>query len=304
MNKRSRQEKTSKTGSRQLKERPQYGFSPFGSDAPIVKAKPFIKWAGGKWQLMSVFARHFPPMESVRRYYEPFLGGAAVFFHLQPEKAILSDSNHDLVELYQVVRDDFDSLAAALHTHTNTEQHFYRTRDEYRPEEMTPAQRAARFIYLNKTCYNGLYRVNSRGLFNVPFGRYSSPKICDIEGLHAAHLALQRADIVEADFEAAVKYAASKDFIYFDPPYQPISRTSSFTAYTASRFDEAEQSRLASVVRKLSERGCFVMLSNSNSPLIRELYADFAINEVLASRAINSKADGRGKIVELLIKNY
>ena len=165
-------------------------------------------------------------------------------------------------------------------------------------------QRAARFVFLNKTCYNGLYRVNSQGQFNVPFGNYKKPAICDTEGLRAASLALQLADITVADFEQAVADAKRGDLIYFDPPYQPLSKTSSFTGYTAGRFDDVEQKRLARVYRDLDQRGCYVMLSNSNAPLVRELYADFCIHEVQANRAINCKADGRGKIIELLITNY
>jgi DNA adenine methylase len=268
-----------------------------------VKAKPFIKWAGGKGQLLSSLAAHFPPTEKTGRYFEPFMGGAAVFFHLQPHHSFLSDSNIDLVELYKIVRDDVESLIDALRIHRNKESYYYKIRAQ-NPATLSPVERAARLIFLNKTCYNGLYRVNSKGGFNVPFGSYLNPTICDVENLRAASLALRYAEISQSDFEQTVSSATKGDFVYFDPPYQPISRTSSFTSYTSGRFDDAEQERLANVFRSLAKRDCYVMLSNSDAPLIKELYADFHIYELLASRAINSKANGRGKIIELLITNY
>jgi DNA adenine methylase len=269
----------------------------------VTRAKPVIKWAGGKSQLISAFAPYFPDRSEVRHYYEPFIGGAAVFFNFQHPRSFLSDSNAELIELYQTVRDNVDGLIKALKKHRNDEAYFYKVRAQI-AAQLTPVERAARFIYLNKTCYNGLYRVNSQGQFNVPFGNYKSPNICDVSGLQAANLALQSAELKVADFGAAVVKAATGDLVYFDPPYHPLSKTSSFTSYTAARFDDAEQRRLASVYRELDRRGCRAMLSNSDTPLIRELYRSFRLIEVLANRAINSKADGRGKIVELLIINY
>ena len=281
--------------------------TPVSLNLPIpaqrAAAKPFIKWAGGKGQLISKFVPLFPPVSKVKRYFEPFLGGAALFFYLQHPQAYLSDGNAELIELYQIVRDDVDHLIEALKLHRNTEDYYYQTR-ALNPVSLTPIQRAARFIFLNKTCYNGLYRVNSQGQFNVPFGRYQNPAICDAPGLRAASRALNHAQLTVTDFEQAVSAARRHDFIYFDPPYQPISKTSSFTAYTSGRFDAAEQQRLAQVYARLAQRGCYVMLSNSDAPLIRELYAGFRTTEILASRAINSKGDGRGKITELLITNY
>jgi DNA adenine methylase len=268
-----------------------------------IKAKPFIKWAGGKWQLVPLFAAHFPPLQKINRYFEPFLGGAAVFFHLQHPRSFLSDSNSELVELYQTVRDDVENLIEILKGHRNEETYYYRIRAQ-NPASLSPVQRAARFIFLNKTCYNGLYRVNSKMQFNVPFGKYKKPTLCDAEGLRAASLALQYAEIAVSDFEHAVSSAEHGDLVYFDPPYHPISKTSSFTSYTAEKFDDKEQERLARVFRDLDRRGCYVMLSNSDAPLIRELYAGFQIIEVQANRAINCKPEGRGKITELLIKNH
>jgi DNA adenine methylase len=270
---------------------------------PRLEAKPFIKWAGGKWQLLPAFKLHFPPRTAIKRYFEPFLGGAAVFFHLQHPHSFLSDSNAQLVELYQIVRNDVESLIGALLHHKNEEKYYYAVRG-LDAASLSPVERAARFIYLNRTCYNGLYRVNSQGQFNVPFGDYKNPRICDAHGLRAASLALQRANLRLADFETAVKETQRGDLIYFDPPYQPLSKTSSFTAYTSDRFGEEEQRRLARIFRDLDRRGCYVMLSNSSAPLIRELYSEYNLIEVLANRAINSKANGRGKIVELLITNF
>ena len=268
-----------------------------------IKAKPFIKWAGGKWQLIPLFAPHFPPLQQMNRYFEPFLGGAAVFFHLQHPRSFLSDSNAELVELYQTVRDDVENLIEILRGHRNEETYYYSIRAQ-NPASLSPVQRAARFIFLNKTCYNGLYRVNSKMQFNVPFGKYKKPAICDAEGLRVASLALQYAEITVSDFEDAVSSTGRGDLVYFDPPYQPISKTSSFTSYTAAKFDDKEQERLAGVFRDLDRRGCYAMLSNSEAPLIRELYAGFRIIEVQANRAINCKPEGRGKITELLIRNY
>jgi DNA adenine methylase len=269
----------------------------------MKKAKPFIKWAGGKSRLLPALSRHFPPRGETGRYFEPFLGGAALFFHLEHPHSFLSDTNRDLVELYQVVQQNVEELIEALKVHKNERGYFYQVRSQD-PAILTPVQRAARLIYLNKTCFNGLYRVNSRGQFNVPFGKYKNPAICDADGLRAASGALQSADISIRDFESVLEQAQPGDFIYFDPPYHPINKTSSFTSYTAGKFGEEEQRRLAAVYAQLVDRGCFVMLSNSDTPLIRKLYGGFHIHEIQASRAINSKPEGRGKITELLIVNY
>jgi DNA adenine methylase len=272
-------------------------------DIRRVKAKPFIKWAGGKSQLLPAMLPHFPPLPRIGRYFEPFMGGAAVFFAVQHRQSFLSDSNLALVELYQVVQRQVEELIQALKIHRNERAYFYEVRAQS-PAGLSPAQRAARLIYLNKTCYNGLYRVNSRGQFNVPFGRHKNPTICDGDGLRAASRALRCADISHRNFGSILKHAEPRDFIYFDPPYHPLNKTSSFTSYTSDKFGESEQRRLAEVFAELARRGCYVMLSNSDMPLIRELYRDFIIHEIQAGRAINSKTQGRGKITELLIVNY
>ncbi len=266
-------------------------------------AAPVIKWAGGKSSLLSQFAPYFPPKNKYRRYFEPFLGGAAVFFYLQPEESFLFDLNRDLIEVYQVVRDSLDDLIKALKPHRNDKDYFYEIRAQL-PSTLSPVERAARFIFLNRTCYNGLYRVNRQGQFNVPFGRYKNPTICDEKGLRAASLALQRAELGVSDFEEVLGRARAGDLVYFDPPYEPLSVTSSFTSYTSNGFGSNDQRRLAEVFRTLSSRGCLLMLSNSSAPLIYELYQDFGIHEIMARRAINSKADGRGVIKELLITNF
>jgi DNA adenine methylase len=281
---------------------PQIGYA-LDFNNTRVKAKPFIKWAGGKSQLLPNMSKLFPPREQIGTYFEPFLGGGAVFFYLQPPRAYLSDSNNELVELYNVVKNNVEELLEALKGHKNEPEYFYEIRAQD-PSSLSVVRRAARFIYLNKTCFNGLYRVNSKGQFNVPFGRYKNPLIRDAEGLRAASMALQHAKIKHDDFQSVLTQAKPTDFIYFDPPYHPLNKTSSFTSYTSEKFGEEEQKQLANTYRLLAECGCFVMLSNSDTPLIRELYKDFHIHEIQASRAINSKPEGRGKITELLIINY
>jgi DNA adenine methylase len=266
-----------------------------------VEAGPFLKWAGGKKQLLKQYSPYFP--ETWRTYFEPFLGGGAVFFHLQPSAAVLSDITEELTNAYTVVRDRVEELIAALGVHRN-ERHYYYSVRAWRPETLTPVERAARLIFLNRTCFNGLYRVNSKGQFNVPFGRYSNPTICDQTGLRAASLALRGVEICAADFEEALDRAETGDFAYLDPPYNPLSTTSSFTAYAQGGFSENAQRRLASVYKRMDSRGVMLMLSNSASELVRGLYSGFRVVEVTARRAINSKAEGRGRIPELLILNY
>lgn len=268
--------------------------------------RPIIKWAGGKWGLMSSLRQRLPPSERIQRYYEPFVGGAALFFHLQPINAQLSDTNAELINLYTVVRDQLPALLDALGAHVNERDHFYRIRAQD-PVTLAPAARAARLIFLNKTCFNGLYRVNRRGEFNVPFGRYSNPTLCDVANLTAACVALQGITLTQADYATALAGATAGDFIYFDPPYQPVSKTASFTSYTEARFGPAEQEQLVATMAGLAARGCYVMQSNSDTPLIRDLYGNlpgFFVETIQANRSINSKASGRGPVNELVITNY
>lgn len=268
-----------------------------------VAARPIIKWAGGKRHLAPMLSRFFPPLHPSRRYFEPFIGGAAIFLRLQHPHATLSDTNADLIGMYTVVRDSVEELIATLRLHVNERDHFYSIRAQ-NPATLTPVERAARMIYLNKTCYNGLYRVNRSGQFNVPFGRYSKPAICDAANLRAASAALQQADLVVGDYETILRAAQPGDFIYFDPPYYPASKTANFTAYTTTAFDEQQQTRLAQTFAHLHETGCYVMQSNSDTPLIRELYGHFHIETVQSSRTINSNIRARGSVNELVIVNY
>lgn len=272
-------------------------------ETKLYGARPFLKWAGGKQRLLEQMTKYFPPDGSYHRYFEPFLGGGAVFFHLQPEESYLSDLNSELIEVYQIVRNDVDALIETLKQHYNDREYFYSVR-ALDPEKLTSHERAARFIFLNRTCYNGLYRVNRQGQFNVPFGRYKNPTICDEKGLRLASRVLEKTMLRIADFEAILDLAKVSDFVYFDPPYEPLSISSSFTSYTQVGFTQKDQRRLAEVFRILHERGCWVALSNSDTSFIRELYREFPIHEISARRAINSKGDGRGTIKELLVSNF
>ena len=268
---------------------------------------PFLKWAGGKARLLGQFERFFP--HEVKRYSEPFVGSGAVFFYVMerfnPADVVLSDSNEELMNAYRAVRDDVEELLIGLEEHRRShgEDHYYRVRS-LKPGVLSPPARAARLIYLNKTCFNGLYRVNSRGEFNVPMGSYKNPGIFDAENLRRVSQVLQGVDLQVRHFEELVPLAKRGGFIYFDPPYHPLSKTSSFTSFTAGDFKESDQQRLAEVYRALDQKGCRLMLSNSDCALTRGLYKGFRLETVRARRAINSKADGRGEINELLVLNY
>lgn len=272
---------------------------------------PFVKWAGGKSQLLGQYNPYFP--KSIDTYYEPFLGSGAIFFHLfkrgLTEDAILSDFNQELMNCYRVIKDDADSLIRELKSgkYKNDKEIYYQIRSlDRKPglEKLSKVERAARTIYLNRTCYNGLYRVNSRGHFNVPFGRYSNPKICDETNLRSVSQALKRARLMVGDFAKSLRRAKSGDFVYLDPPYDPLSQTADFTSYTSNGFGKPEQERLTKAFKNLDKKGVMVMLSNSNTGFIKELYDGFNLHRVKAKRLINSKVEGRGEITELLITNY
>jgi len=275
------------------------------SDLP----RPFLKWAGGKTQLLPQFEALYPEAARVRRYLEPFLGSAAVFFQvrhlLRPRKAVLADGNDELINVYEAIQGNVSRVIRTLskHKRLHSKEHYYLTRSR-QPRDLSPAERAARFIYLNKTCFNGLYRVNAGGGFNVPMGRYKDPPILDADNLRSVALSLQGVDLRVAHFRETLDYARKGDFIYFDPPYHPVSRTASFTSYTRDSFGESDQEELAEIFAELSRRGCLGMLSNSDSPFIRGLYAGFAIRTVRARRSINSKADRRGPVSEVAVLNY
>lgn len=273
-------------------------------------AKPFLKWVGGKQKLLSQYNRYFPAKYS--RYFEPFVGGGAVFFHLQvtvrlPKGAFLFDRNEELINTYKVVRDNVEELIDSLiiHKKRHSKEYYYQIRSLDRQNvELSDIERAARTIYLNKTCYNGLYRVNSRGEYNVPMGDYKDPKILYEDVLRSANMALQGVCVAVSDFRSIVDHAQKKDFFYFDPPYDPVSKTANFTSYTAGSFGDEDQRDLAQVFALLTEKGCLCMLSNSHTPFVLELYQKFRIEIVAASRAINSNPRGRGNIKEVVALNY
>jgi len=269
---------------------------------------PFLKWAGGKRQLLPELMGRIKRLEGFGRYHEPFVGGGALFFELYrhgalEEPAYLSDNNPNLVAAYEGVKHDVEQVIALLREHKacHCKEHYYAVRAT-KPESL--AARAARIIYLNRTCFNGLFRENSRGEFNVPMGRYKDPRICDEANLLAVSRALQHACIETRPFESALDRAQPEDLIYFDPPYDPVSATASFTAYQKGGFGEAEQRALAVVVRELSARGVHVLLSNSWTPLVIELYSGFALEQVFAKRNVNSRADKRGAVPEALVGNF
>lgn len=266
---------------------------------------PFVKWVGGKTRLLGELLARAP--KDYRRYFEPFVGGGALFFRLRPAAAHLSDLNADLIGCYKAVRDDVDAVIRHLARHRtlHSETYFYQVRERWNAGlwAEAPAARAAAFVYMNKTCFNGLWRVNRRGEFNVPAGRYANPTIVDADGLRAASAALRKAELSSAPFERVLDEADAGDFVYFDPPYDPVSTTADFTSYTADAFGAPDQARLAQVFRALADRGCAVMLSNSDTACVRKLYAGFRIERVMCNRAINSKADGRGAVAEVIVTN-
>jgi len=275
----------------------------------MKNVKPLVKWAGGKRQLLPHIHAALPA-GTPRRYYEPFIGGGAVLFSLTPAAARVNDLNSELINLYEVVREGVEELISLVSTYPNDADFFYQLRavdrDAERFAALSATERAARTLYLNKTCYNGLYRVNSAGQFNAPFGRYKNPTICDADTLRGVHQYFRDNDIAftQGDFTAAVADAGEGDFVYFDPPYDPVNVTSSFTGYQKGGFDRAEQERLKAVCDDLDARGVKFLLSNSATEFIRELYADFSIDTVAATRAINSVGSRRGKVDEVLVRNY
>ena len=281
------------------------------------KAKPFVKWVGGKRQLLKQFQELnlYPPGGfdvAKNTYFEPFVGGGAVFLDLLPQKAVLSDMNLELVTTYNVIKNDLDKLIQKLkeHQRKNNKTYFLKIRAQ-NLNRLSDVSIAARFIYLNRTCFNGLYRVNKSGQFNVPYGKYKNPLIVDEDNLRKISNILQGVEVRHQDYKKTVANARRGDFIYFDPPYAPLSPTSSFTSYTKDGFGERQQIELRDIFYKLHKKGCFVMLSNSNSDFINKIYGELAkkdkrikINKLGANRMINSNASKRGKIKEVLVINY
>ena len=272
-----------------------------------IRPRPFLKWAGGKRQLLPDLMVRLP--ECFAAYHEPHVGSGVLFFELAARgvlpQAYLSDVNPSLIDTYIAVRDQVEDVIAILKKHQRRhDQDYYYLVRAIDPSRLPLAGRAARIIYLNKTCYNGLYRENKSGQFNVPFGRYKNPTICDALNLREVSRALQGADIARRGYASVFERAQPGDFVYFDPPYHPLSATSSFTAYDRTGFTADDQRGLRDIFGELARRGVHVMLSNSDTPLIRELYAGFNMDRVYASRSINSKGNRRGKIAELIIRNY
>lgn len=275
------------------------------------RPKPFVKWVGGKRQLLAQFRQldlyppeQFNPLK--HHYFEPFVGGGAVFFDLLPQHATLSDMNAELVTTYLVVRDKVEELIKSLKKHQTDKDYFLKIRSQD-VSKLSDVQIASRFIFLNRTAFNGLYRVNKKGEFNVPYGKYANPTICDETNLRRVSSALQGISIKHQDYKVILRQAKKGDFIYFDPPYYPVSKTASFTSYTKESFLDKEQTELRDVFMALHKRGCFVMLSNSYTPFILDLYRGHKgvrVSTIQASRNVNSKASGRGKIAEVLVTNY
>jgi DNA adenine methylase len=262
---------------------------------------PFLKWVGGKRQLLPEILKHVPV--SYGRYWEPFVGGGALFFHLThadlPHTATLVDANEELIRTYTAVRDEVENVIERLSAYPYESDFYYRMRAHSPSVESAIA---ARMIYLNRAGFNGLYRVNRQGKFNVPFGRYTNPTICDAETLRLCSRGLQHATLKFGDFALWVREAKEGDFVYFDPPYVPLSATSNFAQYAATGFSALDQVRLRDVALTLKRRGVKVLLSNSSAPFVRELYAkDFELHEVDARRAVNCDASKRGNVKELLI---
>ena len=275
----------------------------------MTNLKPILKWAGGKRQLLPEIKRALPK-NGFEHYFEPFVGGGAVLFDIAPDNATVNDLNSELINLYEIVKANVEELINLLLTYPNAPDFFYALRKLDRDEDLytslSSVERAARTVYLNKTCFNGLYRVNRAGQFNTPFGRYKNPNICDEHNLRAVSYYFNTANIrfLAGDYKLAVASASAGDFVYLDPPYDPINSTSSFTNYAATGFTQENQIELKKLCDNLTSRGIKFMLSNSATEFITDLYSDYNIELVSASRAINSIASKRGKIDEVLVTNY
>ena len=295
-----------------------------------TEAKPFLKWAGGKGQLLSQLSEHLPARlrDGAFTYIEPFVGGGAMLFYMLQhfgniKKAVINDVNEDLILTYRIIKDDVESLITnldklekeyfALSDQIERSQLFYEIRERYNRNVGKSIERASQLIFLNKTCFNGLFRVNKKGLFNVPFGKYANPKICNAEVLREDSQLLQSAevDICQGDYVQTLQHVDGLTFVYLDPPYRPLDATSSFTSYSKGDFNDDDQRALAAFCRQLSDKGCLWMESNADCSaknpediFFEQLYRDYRIERVFASRSINANPNKRGKLTELIIKNY
>lgn len=274
----------------------------------IVLAAPVLKWVGGKRQLMPEIEKILP--KSYTTYYEPFIGGGAVLFELQPNKAVINDINGELINLYNIIKNDVELLIEDLKKHQNTSEYFYTIReldrDRIEYEKLSIIEKASRIIYLNKTCFNGLFRVNKAGEFNSPFGKYKNPNIVDEVTLRAVSKYFNKADIkiLNGDFEECLKGIRKGAFVYLDPPYDPVSNSANFTGYDKGGFNRDEQIRLKNLCDKLDKKGVKFLLSNSATEFIKDLYKDYDIKIVKAKRSINSNGNSRGEVDEVLVRNY
>lgn len=272
------------------------------------KVKPVVKWVGGKRQLLPEIKKRLP--EKIGTYYEPFVGGGAVFFALQPQKAVINDINPELINLYRVIKEQVDFLIDDLKKHKNEADYFYAIREldrDYKKyQNLTDVERASRIIYLNKTCYNGLFRVNSAGQFNAPFGRYKNPNIINEATLRAVsqYFNLGEINFLCGDFGGVLNEAGAGDFIYLDPPYDPLSDSANFTGYSKGGFHRQEQLRLKNLCDELNKRGVKFLLSNSATDFIQEIYSGYEIEIIQAKRVINADGSKRGEVDEVLIRNY
>lgn len=268
---------------------------------------PVLKWVGGKRQLLPEIVKRIPEFST---YYEPFVGGGAVLFSLQPKKAVINDISRELMNVYQVIKDHVDELVEDLKKHKNEKEYFYSIReldrDKKKYESLSNVEKASRILYLNKTCYNGLFRVNKAGEFNTPFGNYKNPNIVNEQTLRAVSSYFNTADITFlcCDYEEALKNIRKGDFVYFDPPYDPVSSSANFTGYDKGGFDSEEQIRLKSVCDRLNKRGIRFLLSNSATDFILDLYKDYKVEIIQAKRAINCNPNKRGEVDEVLVRNY
>ena len=278
-----------------------------------MTVKPIMKWVGGKRELLPELRKNIPSSfdKETNTYYEPFIGGGALLFDILPHHGVINDSNEELINLYKVVKNDVDSLIREISSYPYDKDFYYSIRELDRregfPDFLSDIKRAARTLYLNKTCFNGLYRVNKKGQFNTPFGKYSNPTICKEHDLKDVSSYFNDNDIsiMSGDFAQCVKDAQEGDFVYLDPPYVPLSKTSSFTSYTKEGFEDCDQKRIKSIIDDLSNNGVYVLMSNSSSSDVFDLYSsDYNIETVKVARKVNSKAHKRNKIDEFLIKNY
>ena len=274
----------------------------------IAHAAPVVKWVGGKRQLLPQILPLIP--KRMTAYCEPFLGGGAVLFALQPKRALVNDLNQDLITVYRVIKEDADALIEHLSRHENTPEYFYRIRDLDRDKEayaaLSDVEKASRLLYLNKTCYNGLFRVNASGAFNSPYGHYRRPNIVNEQTIRGVSRYFNSCDITffSGDFASVLEQVPKGGFVYLDPPYDPVSDTASFTGYNRGGFGREEQLRLKECCDALTARGVKFLLSNSATPFIQELYGSYRVSIVQARRAVNSVASRRGAIEEVLVRNY